>query len=294
MVRARISLRYFICKGILFCYLCVIALENISFLQAAEENIPLSEPKNVTYEEVLQLPFRGSDYTISYGEELSQFGRLWLPEGNSKGTIIFIHGGCWMKEYGIEHSQAFSTALASAGYAVWSIEYRRTGDLGGGWPGTFTDVISGINKLNDLGEFYLNMERLVLMGHSAGGHLAILAGARSGLLDVKPSLVLGLAAITDVETYARGVNSCQKSALQFMGGGPDKFPDMYKEVQAVSYGVDPNTVLLFGTNDQIVQSSQALLLGARSLRQEGAGHFDWIHPGTDAFSRILAVLLSEL
>ena len=292
MVRARISLKYFNCKGILFCYLCVIALENISALQAAE-NIPLSEPKNVTYEEVLQLPFRGSDYTISYGEEFSQFGRLWLPEGNSKGTIIFIHGGCWMKEYGIEHSQAFSTALASAGYAVWSIEYRRTGDLGGGWPGTFTDVISGINKLNDLGEFYLNMERLVLMGHSAGGHLAILAGARSGLIDVKPSLVLGLAAITDVETYARGVNSCQKSALEFMGGGPDELPDTYEEVQADNYEVDPNTVLLFGTKDQIVQSTQAILPGARSLRQEGAGHFDWIHPGTDAFSRILAVLLSE-
>ena len=166
--------------------------------------------------------------------------------GNSKGTVIFIHGGCWMKEYDIGHSYAFSTALASAGYAVWSIEYRRTGDLGGGWPGTFMDVISGINKLNDLGEFGLNMERLVLMGHSAGGHLAILAGARSGLLDLKPSLVLGLAAITDVETYARGLNSCQKSASAFMGGGPDEFPDMYEEVQAVNYGVDPNTVLLFG------------------------------------------------
>ena len=61
-------------------------------------DIPLSEPKNVTFEEVLQLPFRGSDYTISYGEELSQFGRLWLPEGNNKGTVIFIHGGCWMKK----------------------------------------------------------------------------------------------------------------------------------------------------------------------------------------------------
>ena len=271
----------------------MIALLKISLLQAAED-ISLSNAKNVTYEEVLQLPFRVSDYTISYGDELSQFGRLWLPRGNSKGTVIFIHGGCWMKEYDIGHSHAFSSALASAGYAVWSIEYRRTGDLGGGWPVTFMDVISGINKLSDLGEFGLNLERLVLMGHSAGGHLAILAGARSGLLDLKPSLVLGLAAITDVETYARGLNNCQKSALAFMGGSPDEFPDRYEEVQAVNYGVDPNTVLLFGPDDQIVQSSQAVLPGARSVRQEGAGHFDWIHPGTDAFNRILAVLLSEL
>jgi len=271
----------------------VIALLEISFLQAAED-ISLSNAKNVTYEGVLQLPFRDSDYTISYGDELSQFGRLWLPKGNSKGTIIFIHGGCWMKEYGIEHSQAFSTALASAGYAVWSIEYRRTGNLGGGWPGTFMDVISGINKLSDLGKFDLNMERLVLMGHSAGGHLAILAGARSDLLELKPSLVLGLAAITDVETYARGSNSCQKSASVFMGGGPDELPDMYEEVQPVNHEVDPNTVLLYGAVDHIVPAAQALLPGARPVRHESAGHFDWIHPGTDAFRKILLVLSKEL
>ena len=293
MVRVGTSLWYFIGKYILLCHLYVMAMGNIPLLQAAEE-LSLSEGQSVTFEEVLQLPFRSSDYRLHYGEELSQFGELWLPEGNSEGTVIFIHGGCWMNEYGIEHSQAFSTALASAGYAVWSIEYRRTGDLGGGWPGTFMDVISGINKLNDLSEFSLNVERLVLMGHSAGGHLAILAGARSDLLELKPSLVLGLAAITDIETYARGLNSCQESASEFMGGGPDELSDIYEEVQAVNYGVDPNTILLFGTKDQIVQSSQAILPGARSLHQEGAGHFDWIHPGTDAFSRILAVLLSEL
>ena len=140
---------------------------KISILQAAEE-LALSEGQNVTFEEVLQLPFRSSDYRIHYGEDLSQFGGLWLPEGNNKGTVIFIHGGCWMKEYDIGHSHAFSSAMASAGYAVWSIEYRRTGDLGGGWPGTFMDVISGINKLNDLDEFDLNMEKTSSNGTLSG------------------------------------------------------------------------------------------------------------------------------
>ena len=293
MNRVKILLRYFVGKYIFFCHLGVMALIKISPLHAAEEQ-SWSQAQDVSFEEVLQLPFRSGDYRISYGEDLTQFGSLWLPEGNNKGTVIFIHGGCWMNEYDIEHTQAFATGLASAGYAVWSIEYRRTGDLGGGWPGTFIDVISGINKLNDLGKFDLNMEKLVLMGHSAGGHLAILAGARSDLLELKPSLVLGLAAITDVENYARGLNSCQKATLEFMKGSPDELPDIYEEVQAVNYGVDTNTVLLFGTKDQIVPSSQAILPGARSLRQEGAGHFDWIHPGTNAFSRILAVLFSEL
>ena len=293
MIRVKILLRYFVGKYIFFCHLGVMAIVQISLLQAAEE-LSWSEAQDVTFEEVLQLPFRSGDYIISYGEDSSQFGSLWLPKGNNNGTVIFIHGGCWMNEYDIEHAHAFATGLASAGYAVWSLEYRRTGDLGGGWPGTFMDIISGINKLSDLVKFDLNMERLVLMGHSAGGHLAILAGARSDLLELKPSLVLGLAAITDVENYARGLNSCQKATLEFMDGSPEELPEMYEDVQAVNYGVDPNTVLLFSTEDQIVHSSQAILPGARSLRQEGAGHFDWIHPGTDAFSRILAVLLSEL
>ena len=293
MIRVKILLRYFVGKYIFFCHFGVMALVKISLLQAAEE-LSWSEAQDVTFEEVLQLPFRSGDYIISYGEDSSQFGSLWLPKGNNNGTVIFIHGGCWMNEYDIEHAQAFATGLASAGYAVWSLEYRRTGDLGGGWPGTFMDIISGINKLSDLGKFDLNMERLVLMGHSAGGHLAILAGARPDLLELKPSLVLGLAAITNVETYARGTNSCQKSASAFMGGGPDELPDMYEEVQPANHEVDPNTVLLYGSVDQIVPAAQALLPGARPLRHRSAGHFDWIHPGTDAFRTILLVLSKEL
>ena len=88
MIRVKILLRYFIGKYIFFCHLGVIALLKISLLQAAEE-ISWSEAQNVTFEEVLQLPFRSSDYTISYGEDLSQFGRLWLPEGNNKRHCNF-------------------------------------------------------------------------------------------------------------------------------------------------------------------------------------------------------------
>ena len=199
-----------------------------------------------------------------------------------------------MNEYGINHTQAFSTALASEGYAVWSVEYRRAGDTGGGWPGTFKDVISGVNKLSDLGHLGLNIERLVLMGHSAGGHLAVLAGSRSELLDVKPSLVLGLAAITDVITYAKGQNSCQEAAATFMGGYPEERPEAFEEVQPVNFRVNSNTVLLYGSADQIVPPSQAELSGAKVNRQENAGHFDWIHPGTDAFQTILSILAREL
>ena len=272
----------------------LMAAGGTPFPLMAAERLPQPERQNVNFDDILELPYRISDYKVNYGAESLQFGRLWLPIDKKNGTVIFIHGGCWMNEYEIDHAYAFATELASAGYAVWSLEYRRIGDLGGGWPGTFEDVISGINKLKDLGKFGLNMEKLVLMGHSAGGHLAILAGARAELLEVRPSLVLGLAAITDVVTYAKGQSSCQQSATEFMGGSPDDRPAAYEEVQPANYGVDPNTVLLYGAFDQIVPSSQAMLPEARSLRHESAGHFDWIHPRTDAFRMILAVLLKEL
>jgi acetyl esterase/lipase len=293
MVRAKISSKVSIICSIWFFQLGVI-LSATTFPLLAAERIPQSERQSVSFEDILELPYRIGDYKFSYGTESLQFGRLWLPKGENNGTVIFIHGGCWMNEYDIDHANAFATELASAGYAVWSLEYRRIGDMGGGWPGTFEDVISGINKLKDLGEFDLDMEKLVLMGHSAGGHLAILAGARTELLEVKPSLVLGLAAITDVVNYAQGQSSCQQSATIFMGGSPDDRPAAFDEVQPANYGVNPNTVLLYGASDQIVPPSQALLPEARSLRHERAGHFDWIHPGTDAFRMILAVLLKEL
>ena len=293
MTRTKITFRCYIISFIWFCQLNLITLEKFSSLKAAEAAYLSSNP-NVSYEEILELPYRISDHRISYGEEPPQFGRLWLPESKNNGTVIFVHGGCWINEYGIDHTQAFSTALAVAGYAVWSIEYRRTGDPGGGWPGTFEDVITGINKLSDLDHFGLDMERLVLMGHSAGGHLAVLAGARSELLEVKPALVLGLAAITDVVTYAEGQNSCQEAAAEFMGGTPEERPDAFGEVQPVNFGVNSDTVLLSGAIDQIVPPSQAELSGATVIRHENAGHFDWIHPGTDAFQVILSILARDL
>ena len=293
MARAIITLKFYTIGFIWFCQPIVVILVKISPLQAAEATY-LSERSNVSYEEILELPYRVSNHNISYGEESPQFGRLWLPTSENNGTVIFIHGGCWMNEYGINHTQAFSTALASEGYAVWSLEYRRTGDPGGGWPGTFKDVISGINKLTDLESFGLDMGSIALIGHSAGGHLAVLAGSRSELLDVKPSLVLGLAAITDVITYAEGQGSCPEAAATFMGGYPEELPEAFEEVQSVNFGVNSHTVLLYGVIDEIVPSSQAILPGASALRHESAGHFDWIHPGTDAFKEILSILSKEL
>ncbi|MBT8145878.1 MAG: alpha/beta hydrolase [Gammaproteobacteria bacterium] len=261
--------------------------------QAAEESYSPVEP-NVSFEAVFELPYRDSDHRISYGPDALQFGQLWLPDGDSRGLLVFIHGGCWLNQYGIDHAQAVSTALAQAGYAVWALEYRRTGDSGGGWPGTFEDVIAGINQVNSLSTYGVSTERLALLGHSAGGHLAVLAGARSDLLEVEPDLVVGLAAITDVVSYSSGQNSCQQVTPAFMGGSPEDQAAAYFDANPGNHGVHSPTILLQGDIDQIVPLSQATLPAANTRISNGAGHFDWVHPGTPAFRELLQILASEL
>jgi len=253
---------------------------------AAQDDITLN---NVSFADVLRVPYRQPDTTISYGPDQFQFGQLWLPTTSpARANLVLIHGGCWLNQFDIGYSHALSSALADAGYAVWSLEYRRTGDEGGAWPGTFEDIIAGINSLNDIDA--IESENLAILGHSAGGHLALLAGARSELLTAEPDLIVGLAAISDVVSYAAGSNTCQTATPLFMGGDVSGRAQEYFDANPSNHGLHENTVLLQGDIDEIVPLSQATLLGARTIISSGASHFDWTHPGTLAYRRLLELL----
>src|SRR5882672_2903008 len=101
------------------------------------------------------------DHRLSYGSNEFQFGELRLPKGpkGAKGNgphpvAIVIHGGCWMSEYGLSYMGHLSAALAEAGVATWSVEYRRVGNQGGGWPGTFEDVSRAADHLRKIAKNY--------------------------------------------------------------------------------------------------------------------------------------------
>jgi len=245
--------------------------------------------ENVTFADVLAIPTTQATESVSYGPDQFQFGQLWLPANSpARATLVLIHGGCWLNQFDIFYTAGLSSALADAGFAVWSLEYRRVGDEGGGWPGTFEDIIAGINSLNRIDS--VDTENLAILGHSAGGHLALLAGAKEDLLAVQPDLIVGLAAISDVVTYASGKSSCERAAASFMGGELDEHAAAYFDANPANHGLHANTVLMQGDIDEIVPLAQSTSPGARTIISTGAGHFDWAHPETLAYRRLLELL----
>ena len=288
-------------------YLTTFALVSVwSTLIAADQT---AKSLGHSYGDVMALEQPQPSARYHYGNSPLQFGELWLPDAPSPTAlpiVVFIHGGCWLNAYDIKHSYAITEAIAKQGYAVFSLEYRRTGDEGGGWPGSYHDIINGIAYLPELAQLSaqpLNLDRVTLVGHSAGGHLAVLAGGAIdyGELDseqvdaaqlskVTVERVVGLAAITDIATYARGSNSCEQATPSFMGGLPKDVPDQYYAANPSEQPVHPNTILLQGDQDTIVDTDHALLQSGTALWVVGAGHFDMIHPNSDAFGQLVTAL----
>jgi len=268
-----------------------IALLLFAFPQGGESS-EAAVLNNVSYKSVTELDYVEADQKLVYGDTNPglQYGLLWLPKEPVNGTtpplIVLIHGGCWLNAYDIRHTFPLSSALAEAGYAVWSIEYRRSGDEGGAWPGSLEDVREGLVFTSRLESYPVDMSRMVIMGHSAGGHLALLAASENKNIDA----VVGLAAISDIVEYSRGENSCQTATIDFMGGEYEENQAAYDAANPVGKPVNDRTVLLQGDIDVIVPVEQSQLPGATAVVFEGAGHFDWVHPGTAAYQLLLSTL----
>lgn len=253
----------------------------------------------VEFADVLALDASAPDRVIAYGDHESQQGAVWLPR--RKGPlplIVLIHGGCWLEQYSAPHAYPLAAALARSGYAVWVPEYRRVGEDGGGWPGTPADVMRSLDVLTATNLPNVDRRRTVLMGHSAGGHLALWLASREPTM-YPPGLqvvaAVGLAAITDLDSYGRGGSSCQEVVPVLMGVRPFEAPGLYREASPAALPMRVPVVLLGGGQDSIVGADQLVAMPeARSYSLEAAGHFDWIHPQTEAFAYLRRVLFELL
>jgi acetyl esterase/lipase len=214
-----------------------------------------------------------------YGPDPNQVIDIRLPPSGSGPLVVMLHGGFWRSTYDRTHTGPMTSALASLGYVVAIPEYRRTGG-GGGWPFTFSDVRAALDALD--GPF-------VLMGHSAGGHLALWAAV--GRTDVRA--VVSLAGCADLTMCDRLGLSGDAAAL-LMGGSADEVPSRYAEADPALRVVDAPATLLHGTADDVVpievSRSYASRTGAELRELPGTGHYELIDPLSSAWPQVLKAL----
>jgi acetyl esterase/lipase len=268
--------------------------------------------------EVLTRPARPPDLVISYGTGADQVADVHLPPGRAGrgaaggGTsplALFLHGGFWRAEYGREHTAPLAEALAEAGFVVAAPEFRRIGQPGGGWPGTFDDVAKAVDRLPGLVARttggLADPGRVVVAGHSAGGHLALWAAGRRRVSPATPwyrsrgpmSAVVVLAAVTDLEScFDQALGNQAADAL--MGGGPAEVDDRYRNadpMRLLAHGVPVR--LVHGTDDDRVPAQMSVDYADRASEAgdpatcvlvPGAGHFEVIDPLSSAWSQVLA------
>src|SRR3954470_17369298 len=123
---------------------------------------------------------------VAYGPDPAQFLELTLPEGEGPAPVaVVLHGGFWRAAYGVELARPLAAELAAAGWAAVAVEYRRVG-AGGGWPQTCADVAAAFDVLPDLAPGRLDLTEVVVLGHSAGGHLAAWTAGRGRLPEGAP------------------------------------------------------------------------------------------------------------
>ena len=192
-----------------------LVLAGAAFVAWSASSAPIS------YSDLLARPRPAATLTRHYGPAPNQIAELFLPK--RKGpirTIVLIHGGCWLAAIpGTVLMDYLAADLRNRGFAVWNIDYRRIGEDGGGYPGTFLDIAKAMDTLRNIAPAYkLDLSRLVVVGHSAGGQLAAWAAARphlprdSVLYEPDPlpvSAVVSLAGINDLADYRdHGPSAC--------------------------------------------------------------------------------------
>jgi acetyl esterase/lipase len=268
----------------------------------------MSATAEVTFEQVVAQTVTSRGERLAYADESpQQFGVLRVPAGAGPHPVAaIVHGGCWLADYDYAHVERMAEVLTEQGLATWVIEYRRLGHDGGGWPGTFRDVARGLDHVRTLAaEHRLDLERVVAVGHSAGGQLALWLAARpkvapqSELFVAQPVSVAGvvaLAAIAALRTYALGSGSCNAAVPDLMGGLPRSVGARYDEVSPLELvPLDVPVRLVHGVDDAIVPLEQSRRLVSAQRRANGdvvldviarAGHFDVVAPFATAWPTV--------
>ena len=275
-----------------------------------------AQTKRLNTEDILRLPYQPPAARIAYGSAPAQHAELRRPDGAGPfPVIVIIHGGCWIDFAATRYTAHLASELVKEGWATWNLEYRRAHEAGGGWPGTFQDVGRGIDALRDAsGKYSLDLSRVVVMGHSAGGQLALWAGGRkripanSELHTANPlplKGVVSLAGIADMRTYLdRGVKDCAAGEWRVMGGTYGEHPERYAAASPIELlPMGTPQVLVWAEHDTVVPEAlmenyekRARETGDRVevIRVKGAAHHELCSAQEAGWKQIVAEIRSLL
>ena len=233
---------------------------------------------------------------IAYGTDPLQVGDLRIPTGDGPfRVVVLIHGGFWRSGFDSSLMTLLADDATARGAATWNIDYRSVGDPGGGYPGTLEDIARAIDHLAHVDE-PLALDDVTVIGHSAGGHLALWAGSRSQLSPgdpgaspiIEPHTVVAQAAVVDLR-LAAAMNLGSSAVEALLGGEPDEVSEHYRVAQPVFDG--HRIIAVHGSYDQIVPISQsALIPGAVRIFSDTGNHFDVLDPRHDLWLRTVAEL----
>ena len=245
---------------------------------------------------------RGTWSTIPYGDGADRVGDLWRPAPAATPAIpaatvpvaVLIHGGFWYHAWERDLMDGLAADLAARGVAAWNLEYRRVG-AGGGWPATGDDIAAGVDHLASLATGHgLDLEQVVLVGHSAGAQLALRAAARREA-PVRPRLIVGLAALCDLARARRRLVG-GRSVDHLLGTAPDPKAALREAspiehlplgvAQLLVHAVDDRQVPV-DQSRRYVAAAQVAGDAAELLELRAGGHFDLIDPDTPAWGEVV-------
>jgi acetyl esterase/lipase len=244
-------------------------------------------------EDILSLTPPPADHRLSYGTDPNQFGDLRIPKASGPFPVVMnIHGGFWRAKYDLEHAGHLCAALTKKGIATWNLEYRRVGNAGGGWPGSFEDVANGFRFLPQIAKQYkLDVSRVLVMGHSAGGQLALCLAAHEPAL----TRAVSLGGVVDLQRAFK-LHLSNDAVVEFLGGKPAEVAEHYQEADPMQLSISKaRQVLIYGIKDDVVppdfsrkyaEVKCAKGENVKLVEIANADHYDVIDPRSDAWKRV--------
>lgn len=237
------------------------------------------------------------DQRLHYGSTPEQFLDVRLPSasGSQAAAVIFIHGGFWRAEYDLHQADTLCSALRRDGLATFNLEYRRVGNPGGGWPGSFDDIRTAFRFIRDQSlRFGIDPSRIVVIGHSAGAQLALVLASR------EPSLcgVIALGGLLDLGRTVESPTSAEH-VIDYLGGTPTDVPERYADADPMRLSISTKQVVVHGLDDEDVppEMSRSYVAtknkaGEQVVLVEPANidHFNVIDPLSEAYALILRIV----